>query len=134
MALVHRAFGAVSAARQARLWAGLPPCADRSVPGHQAERERESRETMDEPWHSSRMLDRRDAVKLAAAKEPSLTSRRGFGFLDTEAAEIAQLDRDDGDFTGAAGRRARVKPAQPGPHQRIAARAARDPSRDARRA
>ena len=51
MALVHRAFDAISAARHARFSGRHPPGADRGVPGHQAERERESRETMDEPHH-----------------------------------------------------------------------------------
>ena len=63
IALVHRAFGAVSTARHARFRGRHPPCADRGVPSHQGERERDSCETLDEPHHGSRMLDRGDAVK-----------------------------------------------------------------------
>ena len=71
IALVHRAFGAVSAARHARFRGWHPPGADRGVPGHQAERERESRETLDEPHHIPRMLDGGDAVK----PEPTMSRR-----------------------------------------------------------
>ena len=69
IALVHRAFDAVSAAGHTRFRSGHPTCADCSVPGHQAERERESRETMDKPYHSSRMLDRSHPVKQVTLKD-----------------------------------------------------------------
>jgi len=43
----------------------------------QAKRERASRETLDEPHHLSRTLDRRDAVKPGNDREPpSLTLER----------------------------------------------------------
>ena len=63
IALVHGAFGALSAAGHARFSGWHPPGADRGVPGHQAERERESRKTLDEPHHLPRMLDRWGRVK-----------------------------------------------------------------------
>jgi hypothetical protein len=47
--LVHRAFVTLRAAGHALFRGWHPPGADRGVPGHQAERERESRETPDEP-------------------------------------------------------------------------------------
>jgi hypothetical protein len=63
IALVHGAFGPVSAAGHARFRGRHPPGADRRVPGHQTECERESRETVDERHDVSRMLDGRDPVK-----------------------------------------------------------------------
>jgi len=70
IALVHGAFAAISAAGHARFRGWHPPGADRGVPGHQAERERENRETLDESHHLSRMLDRRDAVKPGNDRKP----------------------------------------------------------------
>ena len=41
----------------------LPPGAHRGVPRHEGERERDSRETLDEPHNGYRMLDRMGPVK-----------------------------------------------------------------------
>src|SRR6187399_3126179 len=73
--LVHRAFVVFSAAGHARFSGWHPSGADRGVPGHQAERERESRETLDQPHHSSRMLDRRGPVKRRVASENANSGR-----------------------------------------------------------
>lgn len=68
IALVHRALDAVSATRHARFSGRQPPCADRSVPGHQAEREYDSGKTVDQPPHVSRMLDGGEPVKRMVFK------------------------------------------------------------------
>jgi uncharacterized protein len=74
---VHGAFAAVRAAGHARFRRWQPPDADRGIPGHQAEREGESRETIEEAHQLSRMLDRTDAVKPATnRKPPCLTGAR----------------------------------------------------------
>jgi hypothetical protein len=72
IAFVHGAFAAGSAAGHARFSGCQPPGADRGVPGRQAERERESRETLDEPHHLPRMLDRRGGVKRTSAQSTAI--------------------------------------------------------------
>jgi len=53
---VHRALGVFNTARHACFRRWHPPGADRGVSSHQAERQRESRESMDEHQHVPRML------------------------------------------------------------------------------
>jgi hypothetical protein len=79
IALVHWAVGFVRAARHARFRSWPPPCADRAVPGHQAERESESRETVDEPQHLSRMLDWRGGVNERASENRNRSRSGGIG-------------------------------------------------------
>jgi len=63
IALVHGAFDAISAAGHPGFRGCLPPGAHRGVPRHEGERERDSRETLDEPHNGYRMLDRMGPVK-----------------------------------------------------------------------
>jgi len=63
ISLVHGAFDAISAARHPGFGCCLPPGAHRGVPRHEGERERDSRETLDEPHNGYRMLDRMGPVK-----------------------------------------------------------------------
>ena len=72
IALVHRAFDAVGAARHSGFRRRQPSRTDRRVPGHKAERERECRETVDEPHHVPRMLDHGHAVKPGVAQTTPL--------------------------------------------------------------
>ena len=71
ISLVHRAFDAISAAGHPGFRGWLPPGAHRGVPRHEGERERESRETLDEPNHGYRMLDGRGAVKHRGFLNPA---------------------------------------------------------------
>jgi hypothetical protein len=68
MALVHGAFATVRAAGHARFSGWHPAGAERGIPGYQAERERESCETLDEHHHISRMLDGGDPVNEWSSK------------------------------------------------------------------
>ena len=68
ISLVHGAFDAISAARHPGFGCCLPPGAHRGVPRDEGERERDSRETLDEPHHGYRMLDWRGGVNERASE------------------------------------------------------------------
>jgi hypothetical protein len=92
IALVHGAFAAVSAAGHARFGGWHPAGADRGVPGHQAERERESRETLDEPHYPPRMLDQRGGVKRAPVKSAGIPTPQASAH-STLAAKLRRVLR-----------------------------------------
>ena len=92
VALVHRAFGAASAARHARFWRRQPASADGSIPNQKSRRE-ENRQTPDKDRHRSK--DAGAEAKCQTGCQPGLFCRQPKDSDGTVQHDQGDHDRDD---------------------------------------